>query len=66
MVDLRCANLDLVVEGASSPEDAARKALGVEVVRSGSKRDLIAKVYWQPLGQPLTMVRLYTKIGDRG
>jgi hypothetical protein len=35
--------------------------LGVEVVRSGSKRELRARVYFQHPGQPLSMVRLYSK-----
>ena len=47
---------------ARSPEEAAREALGIELVRSGAKRDIAAKVYWQPVGQPLTMVRLYSKV----
>ena len=61
VVDLRSSDLDIEIEGAQTPEEAARQALGIEVVRSGSRRDLVAKVYWQPLGQPLTMVRLYMK-----
>ncbi len=67
-MDLRQAGpeaIDAIIDGAS-PEEAARKVLGIEVVRSGSKRDLVAKVYWRPVGQPLTMVRLYAKIDDRG
>lgn len=50
---------------ASSPEKAAELVLGIELVRSGSKRDLRARVYCQQPGQPLTMVRLYTKVADR-
>lgn len=50
---------------ASSPEKAAEQALGLHLVRSGSKRDLRARVYCQQAGQPLTMVRLYTKVVDR-
>jgi hypothetical protein len=65
VVDLRqdalLGDTDIVVEGVQSPEAAARDVLGIQVVRSGAKRDLVAKVYWQPLGQPLTMVRLYAK-----
>jgi hypothetical protein len=65
VVDLRqdapLEDTDIVVEGVQSPEAAARDVLGIQVVRSGAKRDLVAKVYWQPLGQPLTMVRLYAK-----
>ena len=68
VMDLRQADpeaIDAIIDGAS-PEEAARKVLGIEVVRSGSKRDLVAKVYWQPVGQPLTMVRLYAKIDNAG
>jgi hypothetical protein len=65
VVDLRqdalLTDTDIIVEGAQSPEAAVRDVLGIQVVRSGAKRDLVAKVYWQPLGQPLTMVRLYAK-----
>ncbi len=65
VVDLRpdalVADTDFIVEGVQSPEAAVRDVLGIQVVRSGAKRDLVAKVYWQPLGQPLTMVRLYAK-----
>lgn len=65
MVDLRrdaaLVDTDIIVEGVQSPEAAVRDVLGIQVVRSGAKRDLVAKVYWQPLGQPLTMVRLYAK-----
>ncbi|MDB5615410.1 MAG: hypothetical protein JWQ22_3063 [Devosia sp.] len=45
-----------------SPEEAARRMLGEAVVRSGARRDLRAKVYWQYPGQPLSMVRLYSKV----
>lgn len=69
VVDLRQDALvfdtDIIIEDVQSPEAAAREALGVEVVRSGAKRDLVAKVYWQPLGQPLTMVRLYAKLAGQ-
>jgi hypothetical protein len=65
VVDLRqnalLTDTDVIVEGAQSPEAAVRDVLGIQVVRSGAKRDLVAKVYWQPIGQPLTMVRLYAK-----
>ena len=59
--DAPIVDTDIIIEGAPTPEVAARDALGIEVFRSGAKRDLVAKVYWQPLGQPLTMVRLYRK-----
>lgn len=66
VVDLRPQGKEVVIEGASSPDDAARKALGIDVVRSGAKKDLVAKVYWQPMEQPLTMVRMYAKIEGTG
>lgn len=66
VVDLRPQGKEVTVEGASSPEDAARKALGIDVVRSGAKKDLVAKVYWQPMEQPLTMVRMYAKVDGTG
>jgi hypothetical protein len=62
VVDLRTDNpdaVDIIIEGVRSPEEAAQQALGLRVVRSGSKKDLVARVYWQQVGQPLTMVRLY-------
>lgn len=62
VVDLRGGDLDIVIGDAVSPEQAAYKALGLELVRSGPKRALVAKVYWQPIGQALTMVRLYSKV----
>lgn len=51
---------------AVTPERAAKLALGVDLVRSGSRRDLRARVYFQHPGQCLSMVRLYTKVEDRG
>jgi hypothetical protein len=68
VVDLRpqdTPEIDIIIEGARSPEDAVRRALGLEVVRSGSRRDLVARVYWQMVGQPLNMVRLYTRTAQR-
>jgi hypothetical protein len=62
VVDLRTDNpdaVDIIIEGVRSPEEAAQQVLGLRVVRSGSKKDLVARVYWQQVGQPLTMVRLY-------
>lgn len=62
VVDLRTDTtdaFDIVIEGVTSPEEACRHALGVDAVRSGHCRDLVAQVYFQMLGQPLTMVRLY-------
>lgn len=67
IIDLATSVIDpreLVVQ-ASSPERAVLEALGVEVVRSGSKPDLRARVYFQHPGQPVSMVRLYSKAGSR-
>lgn len=58
---------EITIEGARSPEDAVRQALGIHVARSGRRQDLVARVYWQPAGQPVNMVRLYTRSAhDRG
>jgi len=63
VVDVRTDIIEAsaTIEGASSPEDAARKALGIEVFRSGRRQDLVARVYWQRMGEPKNMVRLYSK-----
>lgn len=64
IIDLRSDIIDaggLVVDGVASPEDAARQALGIEVTRTGPRVDLVARVYWQPIGRPMNMVRLYRK-----
>ena len=65
VIDVRTDVIDsaeITISGARSPEDAVRHALGLEVVRSGHRKDLVARVYWQPTGQPVTMVRLYTRV----
>lgn len=63
VVDLRSevSMASAMVEGAVSPEDAARKILGMDVFRSGRRQDLVARVYWQGTGGPKNMVRLYAK-----
>jgi len=68
VVDLRSgpeAASEQHVPAARSPEEAARLALGEALVRSGRKDDLRARVYFQPEGQPTTMVRLYRRVEDR-
>jgi hypothetical protein len=68
VIDLRAdANpaAEIIIEDAHSPEDAARKALGRELVRSGRRSDVRARVYFQHPGQPISMVRLYDKAEDR-
>lgn len=54
---------DELIVHSTSPERAVMEALGIEVVRSGAKRDLCARVYFQHPGQPVSMVRLYRKVG---
>lgn len=49
------------IEGVSSPEEAAKRILGIEVFRSGRRQDLVARVYWQRTGEAKCMVRLYSK-----
>lgn len=64
VIDVRGDVIDpkeATIAGARSPEDAARTALGLEVVRSGQRQDLVARVYWQSPGQPMNMVRLYRR-----
>jgi hypothetical protein len=62
VVDLRTNIIDAtgrIVEGVSSPEAAAREVLQMEVFRSGARKDLVARVYWQTMGSPTNMVRVY-------
>nr|WP_295887978.1 hypothetical protein [uncultured Devosia sp.] len=65
VVDVRSDIIDpqeTTITGARTPEDAARQALDLDVVRSGQRKDLVARVYWQSPGQPMNMVRLYRRI----
>lgn len=65
VIDVRTTVIaaSIIVEGASSPEDAARKALGIEVVRSGAAEAIVARVYWQAsLGSPKSMIQVYKKV----
>lgn len=67
IVDLRSTedSAEHIVTGAKSPEMAARDALGIELVRSGSPKLLAAKVYWKVSGdEPINVVRLYNKVDD--
>lgn len=52
----------IVVDSARSPESAAREALGLDLVRSGAKKDLVAQVYWQLGPDAKNMVRLYSRV----
>lgn len=55
---------DIVIEGVKSPEAAARQALGLDLVRSGSRKDLVAQVYWQLTPEAKNMVRLYSRVAS--
>jgi hypothetical protein len=65
VVDVRTEAADILVEGVSTPEAAVKEALGLSVFRSGSHKDLVARVYWQTGGQPVNMVRLYCSRDNR-
>ena len=56
---------EVTVDGAASPEDAALRAVGEVLVRSGRQSDLRVRVYFQHPGQMMSMVRLYAKAIDR-
>lgn len=56
---------ELSVDGAKTPEEAARLVTGEILVRSGRPEDLRVKAYFQQAGQPMTMVRLYRRVEDR-
>ena len=56
---------EVIVDSAASPEDAAQKAIGEVLVRSGRRADLRVRVYFQHPGQVISMVRLYAKAIDR-
>lgn len=56
---------EIFIDTARSPEDAAFKATGEMLVRSGRPGDLRVRVYFQQDGQPLSMVRLYRRVEDR-
>lgn len=64
VVDLRSIIIDpteIIVECSGLPEKAAKEALGLDLVRSGNRADLVARVYWQYPGSATNMVRLYIK-----
>lgn len=68
VVDLRNKIIDpneVIIECTGLPEKAAKDALGIDLVRSGNRADLAARVYWQYPGEATNMVRLYTKAIDR-
>lgn len=69
VVDLRAdsSGIDLgLVDGVQSPEVAALKVMGVDLVRSGARSDLVAKVYFKNKeAESLNMVRLYRRVEHR-
>ena len=68
VVDCRSDVIDpkeVIIANASSPEDAALKAIDEVLVRSGRRDSLRVRVYFQHLGQAMSMVRLYSKAIDR-
>lgn len=67
VIDLRGEVIapEAVTVEASSPEKAAETVLGIHLVRSGARKDLKARVYWQNQGQPKNMVRLYSQVGEQ-
>lgn len=67
VIDLRddLISPEIVVVEAASPEKAAEQVIGIHLVRSGARKDLKARVYWQNPGQPKNMVRLYGEVGDQ-
>jgi hypothetical protein len=67
IIDLLTEVIDpeAIVVDAPSLEQAAERALGVSLTRSGSRRDLRARVYYQKPAEPMNMVRLYGRVADR-
>jgi len=62
VIDLQTEIIDpnpRIVE-ASSPERAVELVLGLQLVSTGLRRNLRARVYCHRLGHPISMVRLYT------
>jgi len=58
------ATTEIIVQ-AASPELAAKKALGVDLVRSARKSIVRARVYFCHPGTAPSMVRLYVRAEDR-
>lgn len=66
VIDLRSnlINSETIKVRAATPELAAQEALGLHLVRSGAKKDLVARVYWQNPNEPKNMVRLYKQVEE--
>ena len=63
VVDCRTSDIDPVevLVTAYTAEQAARLAIGEELVRNGGRGDLRVRVYFRTENQTLTMVRLFAK-----
>ena len=62
VIDLRSAIIDAEVRivETTSPETGGAGCSRVDPVRNGSKKDLIARVYWHKSpSEPTNMVRMY-------
>lgn len=66
VVDVRVGAAEtagVIITGVRSPEQAAETALELKLVRSGARKDLVAKVYWEKAaGDAPSMVRLYSLV----
>lgn len=56
---------EVLVADVRSPQEAAKRALGLELKRSGKTRNLVAKVYSEHPGG-VSMVRLYLPVVEPG
>jgi len=64
VIDLRQSVETETYVVADTPDAAAHQALGIEVVRGGNRRTLVAKVYSET-ESGLSMVRLYARAAGR-
>ncbi|WEK03220.1 MAG: hypothetical protein P0Y65_13530 [Candidatus Devosia phytovorans] len=67
VVDLQddAAGVELGKFEGASPELAARSALNLDVVRSGARADLVAKVYFENVDGAINMVRMYRRVESK-
>jgi hypothetical protein len=64
VIDLRQSVETETLVVADTPDAAAHQVLGIEIVRGGNKRALVAKVYSET-ESGLSMVRLYARSAGR-
>ncbi|WEK05792.1 MAG: hypothetical protein P0Y65_05920 [Candidatus Devosia phytovorans] len=64
VIDLRSTIIDPepMMVTASTPEEAVRLQLDLELVRAGERGDLLARVYWTERSGVTNMVRLYRRV----